>query len=264
MGQRAAPVLLALLALLGGCLEYSPHQLPTDDSERNLNAKAIERILAAPPAGLLRFAVIGDTQRGFDEADVAIDRINARPDVQFVVQIGDFTNVGLLLEFEWMNDIFARLRVPYIVVIGNHDHFSNGERIYGEMFGPKNFAFTLNRVRFVFYDSNSVSHDFDGSVPDPAWVAEALAPSPDHDRSLAFAHIAPGGGNLFDDRLTRPMLDVLAGAGVAFSIHGHAHKFDSFVRDGVPILIADSVEHRSFLVISERPDGGFEFEKVDF
>jgi 3',5'-cyclic AMP phosphodiesterase CpdA len=261
MSARAA---LALSASLLGCLEYSPHALPTGDSERGLNAKAIERILAAPVTGPLRFAVVGDTQRSFDETQRAIASINSRDDVQFVVQVGDFTNVGLLLEFQWMNDVFARLRVPYLVVIGNHDHFSNGEAIYEEMFGPKDFAFTHRRVRFVFYDSNSVSHDFDGTVPDLAWVEAALAPSPDHDRSLAFAHIAPGGGSLFDEALTKPMLDVLAGAAVGMSIHGHAHRFETFERDGVPILVADSVDHRSYLVVFETPDGGFAFEKVDF
>lgn len=261
MVPRAA---LALSVLLLGCLEYSPHALPTDDSERGLNAKAVGRILAAPGTGPLRFAVVGDTQRSFDEARAAIASINARDDVQFVVQVGDFTNVGLLLEYQWMNELFERLRVPYLVVVGNHDHFSNGEAIYREMFGPENFAFTHRRVRFVFYDSNSVSHDFDGSVPDPAWVEAALAPGPDHDRSLAFAHIAPGGGSLFDEALTLPMLGVLARAGVGLSIHGHAHKFETFVRDGVSILIADSVDHRSYLVVFETPDGGFDFEKVDF
>lgn len=249
------------LALLAGCLEYSPHQLATDGSEQDLNRKAIERILAQPVARI-SFAVVGDTQRSFDEARDAIDAINQRDDVQFVVQIGDFTNVGLWLEFREMNEIFGRLRVPYVVVIGNHDWFSNGGAIYHSMFGPTNFVFTHARVRFVVYDSNSVSHDFDGTVPDVAWVAEQVAPGPDHDRVLALAHIAPGGGSLFDDRLTEPLLAALAG--VDLSIHGHAHRFDFFEREGVPILIADSAEHRSFLVVSQGPDGRFGFEKVDF
>jgi Icc protein len=253
----------AAWALALGCLEYSPHALPTDASERGLNARAIERILALPPAPL-RFAVVGDTQRSFDEALEAIESINARDDVQFVVQIGDFTNVGLLFEYQWMNDLFARLRVPYLVVIGNHDHFSNGQAIYEEMFGPKDFAFTRGRVRLVFYDSNSVSHDFDGTVPDVAWVEAALAPSPDHDRVLAFAHIAPGGGTLFDDALTEPLLEVLARAGVGLSIHGHAHRFDAYEEAGVPILVADSVDHRSYVVVSETPEGDFAVDRVEF
>lgn len=260
-----APRRLFPLVLLGvaACLEYSPHQLPTDEGEQDLNRKALARILGQP-VERLRFAVVGDTQRGFDEAEEAVASMNARDDVQFVVQVGDFTNVGIWFEWRQMNDIFSRLDVPYLVVVGNHDWFSNGGAIYREMFGPTDFAFTHNRVRFVVFDSASVSHGFDGTVPDVAWVAEQLAPSPDHDRAVALAHIAPGGGSLFDDRLTAPLLAALAAGGVDLSIHGHAHKFEFYERDGVRILVADSVEHRSYLVVSQRADGGFDFEKVDF
>lgn len=254
---------LAFAVALGGCLEWSPHALPTDPSERDVHARAVARILAEPPAPL-RFAVVGDTQRSFDEAAEAVASINRRDDVQFVVQVGDFTNVGTLPEFRLMNDIFAGLRVPYLVVIGNHDHFSNGEAIYRAMFGPPDFAFTRGRVRLVFYCSNSRSHDLDGSIPDVAGVAAMLAPSPDHDRALAFAHISPGGGSLFDERLTAPLEAALAQGGVLVSFHGHAHRFEDFERDGIRYVVADSVDGRSYLVASERPDGGFDVERVGF
>jgi 3',5'-cyclic AMP phosphodiesterase CpdA len=252
-----------LVAILAGCLEYSPHQLPTDPDEQDLNRKGVERIVSRPVERLL-FAVIGDTQRGFDEAEDAIEAINGRDDIQFVVQIGDFTNVGLWLEYRLMNETFARLRVPYLVVVGIHDLLGNGGAIYASMFGPTNFAFTHGRVRFVMYDSNSRYYDFDGTVPDVAWVAEQLAPSPEHDRALAFAHIAPGQGLDFDDALTAPLLAILASGGVDLSIHGHAHRYDAYERAGVRIVLADSVEHDSYLLVSQRPDGGFDFEKVDF
>jgi 3',5'-cyclic AMP phosphodiesterase CpdA len=250
-------------ALLGGCLEYSPHQLPTDESERDLNRKAVERIVSRP-VERLRFVVVGDTQRGFSEAEDAVDAINRRDDVQFVVQLGDFTNVGVWLEFRLMNDIFARLRVPYLVVVGFHDLLGNGEAIYRAMFGPTDFAFTHGRVRLVAFDSNSSLHDYDGTVPDVAWLAEQLAPSAEHDRALTFSHVAPGQGADFDPALTAPTIAVLAGGGVDLSLHSHAHRYEAYVRDGVRFVLADSVEHRSFVVVSQREDGGFDQEKVDF
>jgi 3',5'-cyclic AMP phosphodiesterase CpdA len=256
---------LSLVALLpAACLEYSPHALPTDRSERDLNHKAIERLVAAPPPGPLAFAVVGDTQRSFDEAEEFVAAVNAREDVQFVVQVGDFTNVGILLEFELMNEIFSRLRVPYLVVVGFHDQLGNGARIYAEMFGPENFAFTLGRTRLVLYDSNSSSHDFAGTVPDLAWLEAALAPGPDHDRVIAFSHIAPGGGPLFDEALTLPLLALLARSGTELSLHGHAHRADAFEREGVRIVIADSVDHRSWVLVTQRTDGGFDYERVFF
>lgn len=254
---------IAFAVVLAGCLEYSPHALPTDPSERDLNARAVERILAQPPAPL-RFAVVGDTQRSFDEAEDAVESIGRQDGLQFVVQVGDFTNVGTLPEFRLMNDVFSRLRIPYLVVIGNHDHFSNGEAIYRAMFGPTDFAFTRGRVRLAFYCSNSRSHDLDGTIPDVAGVAAMLAPSPDHDRALAFAHISPEGGSLFDERLAAPLEAALADGGVLVSFHGHAHRFEDLERGGIRYVVADSVDHRSYVVVSERPDGGFDVEKVDF
>jgi len=255
---------LAAVGMLAGCLEYSPHALPTDPSEQDLNAKAVARLLAEPPPERLCFAVVGDTQRAFDASEDAVESLLRRTDVQFVFQVGDFTNVGLLLEFQIMNRIFSRLTVPYVVVVGNHDHFSNGDAIYQAMFGPKSFTFTRGRVRFVVFDSNSVSHGFDGTVPDLAWVGGALAPSPDHDVAITVAHIAPGGGPLFDDRLTAPLRALLASAGVPLSLHGHAHRFIDEVHDGVRYVTADSSIHRNYVVVTQRADGRFEIEQVGY
>lgn len=264
MPSRALALALAAAGLLAGCLEYSPHALPTDPSEQDLNAKAVARLLAGPPPGRLCFAVVGDTQRSFDASEDAVESLLRRDDVQFVFQAGDFTNVGLLLEFQIMNRIFSRLRVPYLVVVGNHDHFSNGDAIYRTMFGPKNFTFTHGRVRFVVFDSNSVSHDFDGTVPDLDWVAAALAPSPDHDVAITLAHISPGGGPLFDDRLTAPLEALLVSAGVPLSLHGHAHRYIDEVRQGVRYVTADSSIHRSYVVVTQQADGRFEIEQVGY
>lgn len=255
--------LLLLSAFLSGCFEYSPHQLPVDPEERELNARAVARILAGPAAPM-RFAVLGDSQRGFDEAAEAVDLINRRGDCLFVVQLGDFTNLGVGFEFRAMHRILSGLDVPYLVVIGLHDLFGNGGDIYRAMFGPTDFAFTHGRVRFVLFDSNSSWYGFDGTVPDVGWVAAQLAPDADHDVALAFSHVAPGQGADFDPRLVEPLLAVLARGGVDLSIHGHAHRYEAYERGGIRIVLADSLEHRSYLVVTQRPDGGFDFERVDF
>jgi hypothetical protein len=253
----------SVAALLAGCLEYSPHQLPTDASERDLNRKAIERILAGPAAPM-RFAVIGDTQRAFDEAEEVVEAINRRGDVLFAVQIGDFTNLGTWPEFRLMHRIFSRLHVPWVVVAGYHEFIGNAAAIYGAMFGPTDFAFTLGRVRFVLFDSNSSRHGYDGTVPDVGWVAEQLAPDAEHDVAIAFAHVAPGEGKDFDDRLVEPLLEEFRRGKVDLSISGHASEYRPYELEGVRIVLVDSLEHHSYLVVTQRPDGGFDFEQVGF
>ena len=47
-------------------------------------------------------------------------------------------------------------------------------------------------------------------------------------------------------------------------MHGHAHRYEAYERGGVRIVLADSVDHRSYVLVSQRSDGGFDFEKVEF
>ena len=263
-GRTPARAALALGCLgLLGCFEYSPHALPTDDSERDLHAKALGRLEATPAPEVLRFAVVGDTQAHFDDAEDAVDSINRRGDVSLVVQMGDFVHFGLLPEFQGMNDVFRRLHVPYFVVLGTHDVFANGRYIYREMFGEYDLAFTYGRTRFVIYNANSRHFGFDGTVPDLPWIAEQIAPGPDHDHAFLFAHHDHEAFE-FDPALSEPFLEVLRDGAVDVSFGAHAHKFVISQQGDVPYFAADAVAHRSYLVVTVPPGGPVAVEKVDF
>jgi hypothetical protein len=251
------------LALVAACLEYSPHAVVLDASERDLHAKALARLAAGPSPPLLRFAIVGDTQLAYDEAEAAIEHLNARDDLAFVVQMGDFTQLGLLPEFRLMNEIFARLRVPYFVVVGIHDRLGNGDRIFQGMFGSHDFAFTFERTRFVLFDSNSREFAFDGRVPDLAWLAARLAPDGQHDRAVLFSHIAPGHSD-FDPALVEGYDALLRDRQPILSFHAHEHQFRVEEREGTFLYLADSVDHRTYLVATLPPGGGFEVERVSF
>jgi hypothetical protein len=249
--------------LIAACLEYSPHVLPSEERHRDVNHKSIARLMAAPPPERLRFAVVGDTQTAFDEAERVVEALSRRGDLAFVVQIGDFTELGLAPEYERMNDIFRRLPVPYLVVIGNHDHLGNGEDLYERMFGPQDFAFTWARTRFVFLDTNSIEEAYDGTVPDLATLAVNLAPSPDHDRAFVFAHVEPESSD-FDSRLRDGFRALLRDGRAVASFHGHEHRFETYVREGIPYFIATHLNDREYLLVSEGDDGGFDVERVTF
>jgi 3',5'-cyclic AMP phosphodiesterase CpdA len=253
---------IAALAL-AGCLEYSPHAVVLDSSERDLHAKALARIQATPPPEVLRFAVVGDTQLAFDETEEAIEHLNARDDLSFVIQIGDFTHFGQLAEFRLMNDRFARLRVPYLVVIGIHEFLGNGEAIYEEMFGAHDLAFTYARTRFVLFDSNSREAGYDGTVPDLAWLRAQLEPDGGHDLAVLLSHCPPGTSD-FDPALVEGYDAILRERGPILSLHGHEHRHRIEEREGTPVHVADSVDHGSYLVATVGPGGRVEVEKVDF
>jgi 3',5'-cyclic AMP phosphodiesterase CpdA len=253
---------LALLAA-ASCFEYSPHAIVLDGSERGLHEKALARLRATPAPETVRFAVVGDTQTAFDEAEDAVAHLNARRDIDFVVQIGDFTHFGILEEFRRMNEIFEALRVPYFVVIGNHDHLGNGEDIYERMFGPSHLAFTFGRTRFVLFDSNSREFGFDGTVPDLAWVEAQLAPDATHDTAVLLSHVPPATGD-FDSKLVARYDALLGVPTPSCSFHGHEHRFRFDEREGTPLYVADSVDRRSYLVAEVDPAGEFVVERVFF
>jgi Icc protein len=249
--------------LLAGCLEFTPHALPTGSEERDLHAKMLSAPLPATDDGVLVVAVVGDTQTHYDEADDAVGALNARDDLDLVVQVGDLTDLGTLDEFRVMRDVFDGLHAPWLVVVGNHDLLGNGRRIYERMFGARNLAFTRERTRVVLLDSNSREYGMDGTVPDVGWLAAQVAPSPEHDRTLVLAHVAPTSGD-FDPGLVEPYLAALRGAGPAISVHGHEHRLELREVGGVRVAIADKVNGRTYLLVRLPPDGEIELQVVPF
>lgn len=262
---RAIPLLvvLALALPLAACLEFSPHELPRNSDERDLHRKALERLSVRPGDAPLRFAAVGDTQLEFNHAEDLVAAVNGRDDLEFVVQLGDFTNYGLTFEYEVMNRIFARLSVPYFVVAGNHDLLGNGQAIYEHMFGPLDVAFTYARVRIVLLDTNSHERGNAPDVPDLAWLAEQLAPGPGHDHAVVMGHCDPDAFE-FNPALREPYLALLRDSGATLSLHAHSHHFSIDERDGVTVVTADAVHGRSYLVVTAVEGGGFEVERVPF
>lgn len=106
---RTGLLLLPLLA--AGCDHIEYHPYDTDISgEQNINAKNIARIEAACRGRqTVRFAMISDTQRWYDETEKAVEALNARDDIDFVLHGGDLSDFGLKKEFMWQRDILNRL-----------------------------------------------------------------------------------------------------------------------------------------------------------
>jgi hypothetical protein len=251
------------LALASACFEYSPHAVVLDPSERDLHAKALARLDAAPPGDTARFAVLGDSQQTFDDAADAVRHLNGRSDVDFVVQAGDFVHVAILPEFRAMNDVFARLRVPYFVVPGIHDLLGKGPEIFEAMFGPRQLSFTFRRTRFALFDSNSLEAGFTGTVPDLAWLAAHLAADGSYDLAVLISHVAPDNAE-FDPSLREGYEQLLRAQPEVLSFHAHEHRFRSGGWRGTPLYVADSLDHRTYLLATVLPGGRYEIERVEF
>lgn len=116
--------------------------------EKNLNAKGVAAIEAATLGkDTLRLAFISDSHRNYNELRDMVADINRRDSIDFVVHGGDVTDYGTTREYEWARDNLARLRKPYVVLLGNHDCLGTGNAAYESIFGQPDFSFIAGRVK---------------------------------------------------------------------------------------------------------------------
>ena len=155
-------------SMLTGCdlIDYHPYDTKISGAH-HINSKNISLIEErCANRDEVTFAVISDTQRWYDEMKVAVNNINARTDIDFVVHCGDMSDFGATKEFVLQRDIMQRLNVPYVVVIGNHDCLGTGADAYRYIFGDMNFSFNAGNTHFVCLNTNALEYDYSVPIPD--------------------------------------------------------------------------------------------------
>jgi 3',5'-cyclic-AMP phosphodiesterase len=199
-------VLLTILLLINitSCKElfqYSPNEVRLEEEEKNLNQKNIAKLQAIPAQDQIKFVVIGDSQRFYDDLDDFVTNINLQTGISFVLLNGDISDFGLNKEFKWINRILKKLTIPYFAVIGNHDMLANGRLIYKEMFGEENFSFTYGGYKFIGLNTNSQETGFDGSIPDLPWLEKELNSA--YKQAFVFSHVPPFSGQFDEKKIHR-------------------------------------------------------------
>ena len=247
--------------------EYSPNQVFNRKTATNVNEKQIALLNQKTASNTIRIAFSGDTQRSYAAARDFVTMVNARNDIDFVILNGDISDFGLLTEFDAIYDIYAKLKVPFISVIGNHDLVANGKDIYKRMFGPLNFTFTYGNVKFVCHDTNSREYNFDGSTPNLPWLKENLKTGNGITHLISVAHIAPFGGD-FDPALMQPYKTLLNQTpNLIASLHSHNHsKLQTFYQDGnsgVPFIITNAIYERAYTIF-DISNGQINAQEINF
>jgi len=255
-------LVLAASTAAAGCPTPTPFE--TKPSEEDLTAENLERIQTLEVPNPFKFVALGDTHDDYTALSSAVAAINARDDVEFVVAAGDLTDLGLVSEFEWTHDELARLDVPYLTVIGNHDALNNGARIYRDLYGPLDYSFAVGGVKFIFFNSNTL--EFDGEAPSRPWLEQQLADLQGANSAIWVTHqeIAhpddgvDGDGAAFYGRL----LDKYPATSLV--IHGHRLPHDFTSHHGTPVLQCGTFQVVfTYNVITVRDGAAIEIEFCD-
>lgn len=230
--------------------------------EQILNEVNIQKIKEQEPNEQPNFkiALIADTHNYYDELVHLIKKINSNGPYGFVIVCGDITNLGLLEEYDYSRKFLNKLKYPYLVSIGNHDHLANGESIFRKMFGKMNFTVTYKGIQFVFFDNNNWEND--ESVPDIQWVKEQLS-DPVPTQRILVAHVPPNDPKRFNESDINEWINVMSVFNVGYFLNGHNHSpsIKSF-GSGTQITIGAPTRNSYFeLLVSP---GGITHQKVNF
>ena len=247
-----------------GLFQYNPNQDVLDD-EKNLTIKNIEKIKLLPQNDTVRFILLGDTQRWYDESADFVKSANNQRGISFVVLAGDISDFGLSQEFKWVNEIMMKLKYPYVTVVGNHDLLANGPLVYQKMYGALNYSFDFGNNKFIFVNTNSREYIFDGSVPNLPWLQTQLDNNPENKNAIVIGHVPPFDAD-FDPKMQDQYAGILASdPNVKFSLYAHQHTFrdGEIYSDGVHYFVTTSMGERGYLLVTTWK-GGYSVDRIEF
>ena len=267
--------LLSRGALLVGSLAFSACELidyhPYDtrvDGKSHINAQNIERIEAATAGKkAIRFVLISDTQRWYDETKAAVKSITARDDIDFVLHCGDLTDFGVTREFEVQRDILEGLRIPYVALLGNHDCLGTGADVYRHMFGNPDFTFNAGDVHFLCINSNAFEYDYSVDIPNFSFIRNDIETLPDNMRRTVVAMHAQPTSEQFNNNVSELFeYEIRKYPGLAFCMCGHGHhtQVNEWFDDGVLYYECAAAKHREYIIFTLDEEGGYSYETVDY
>jgi len=198
-----------------------------------------------------------------------VERLNAlvpRPDAVLVT--GDLVDFGTVDEYRHLAEILKPLRIPFYLLIGNHDDRAALREVFDASYlhegadqnGFVHYAFNLGALRIIALDSQ-IPHVSGGTLCDArlAWLEAQLDQSRDRPVIIALHHppFATGIGHMDDMSLDTAASAKLASLLSRFPnvervLCGHVHRPVHRRFAGTIASIAPSTAHQ--VVLDLRPD----------
>ena len=206
-----------------------------------------------------RFGLMSDVQEAIDRVSDVYARVNAQPDIEFLLGAGDLTQRGHLDQLRHFERELEHLDVPYYTTLGNHE-LGVEPPPYQDLFGRGSFSFEFRGVRFTMLDSASATLDPKVYEWLDGWLAQGRQQF--HVIAMHVPPVDPVGvrngsfasrteANKLFSRLTRGKVDL--------TLYGHVHSFYDFENANIPAMISGGGG-----AIPERFDGlGRHFVMID-
>ena len=258
--------ILLLSAVFAACdlIEYHPYDTHIDGL-KHIHARAIAEIEElGKHRDSIKFAVMSDTQRWYDQTHRIVKHINAHSDIDFVVHCGDQTDFGMTLEFEWMRDELLKLNMPYVTALGNHDCLGTGRDAFRAMYGEFNYSFNVGNTHFLVLSTNSLEFSLPFETPDIKFMARNALSLPDSiSQTVVVMHAAP-----MSDQFKEEQFDIYDNALKAyprplFGLCGHEHR--PSVRqpyaESIPYYLVSSAETMMYYVFTLYKNGTYKYEE---
>jgi 3',5'-cyclic-AMP phosphodiesterase len=259
---RGVAFILLLICLLWACenpFSFSPFEARVPESMQRTTEENLSRIIELDSLSndsVFHIALISDPHFHFNNLRDALRDINQRNEAAFIIVTGDLTENGLQKEFELFRQIMSATEKPYLTVIGNHDYLSNGGEVYQQIFGPLNYSFTFNNIKFVMWDDTAWESK---KSPDWNWLREQFTEDDLNSRSktttriIPFAHIPPFDPQISDSSAFYHDLMVQHGSGI--SIHGHKHTYttEQLYGSDVQYITIGSPQFRGYALLTITP-----------
>lgn len=181
----------------------------------------------------------------------SITAINAMPDVEFVLITGDVSEKGDRQTLQRAKELFANLRVPYYIVMGNHETkwSESGCTAWQEIFGYERFQMEHKGVHFLGFNTGPLMRMAYGHVvpQDLSWLDTELSRLPRQEPVIIVTHYPLMDGDVDN---WYQATDILRKYNVRVCIGGHYHSMRNLSYDGIPGILM-----RATCRDAEKPSG---------
>lgn len=236
----------SLFSLLIACAPFqdSPYSDQLFHPDRNLNIQAIDRIKNIESDGKVRIAVFADSHQNYEELNRIIFDINQTDNIDFVANLGDFTNSSYNFEYDQFLNHYLYLKYPAVSVIGNHDAIGAGPSLFKKAFGPLNQWFESTSTRFILFHSANLEYQKDFDVQ---WLYDAVNSSAKP--VIIFTHVPLKDPERFFGDTATTLLNVINHPNTNMILNGHNHVYAFGTENNTVLLQCPRAERKIWLLL---------------